>query len=95
MRHLEPRAALARIHVLALRPLAPGDELLPTYIDPSLPLAARRTELAQWGFGECACARCVSEAAEAAAAGGAEPVEGAGEGMADLEVELKAGLGVV
>ena len=95
VRHLDQRTALARITVLARRAIPRGEELTITYVDPALPVATRRRRLLEWGFGECACARCVSEAAEAAAAGGAEPVEGAGEGMADLEAELKAGLGVV
>ncbi|TFY54800.1 hypothetical protein EVG20_g9558, partial [Dentipellis fragilis] len=53
VRHLDPRTALARISLLAKRAFAPGDELLVTYVDPSLGLRARRKELGAWGFGVC------------------------------------------
>ena len=47
--------------------MSAGEELCNPYIDVSLPLAARRRELREYGF-ECRCAKCVRE--EAAASGG-------------------------
>ena len=45
--------------------MSAGEELCNPYIDVSLPLAARRRELREYGF-VCVCARCVREAAGAA-----------------------------
>ncbi|OCH92551.1 SET domain-containing protein [Obba rivulosa] len=87
VRHLDQRTALARITVIARRDIAPGEELLITYVNPALPLAQRRREIAEWGFGRCACVRCVQE--EESGEGGAEAE------VDELERELKAGLGVV
>jgi len=92
VRHLDTRTALARITVRALRAIAPGEELCVTYVDPALPLRARRDALRAWGFGVCRCERCVREEAEGADAAEAEGVPG---GLHDLENELKAGLGVL
>ncbi|KAA1474144.1 SET domain-containing protein [Dentipellis sp. KUC8613] len=94
VRHLDPRTALARITLLAKRDLAPGDELLVTYVDPSLGLRARREGLGAWGFGVCRCERCVEEEKAGAAEGEGKEAAPA-EGMEDLERELKAGLGVM
>lgn len=97
VRHLDQRSALARITVLAKRAVPRGEELTITYVDPSLPVAQRRQRLLEWGFGPCECARCVREVEETAEKGlGDEDARGEGAGvMADLEAELKAGLGVV
>lgn len=98
VRHLDQRSALARITVLARRAVPRGEELTITYVDPSLPVALRRRRLLEWGFGECECARCVREAGAEAERGAGGEGQGEGSvdgGMADLEAELKAGLGVV
>lgn len=95
VRHFDKRTALARITLVAKRPIAVGEELLITYVNPELPLKARRWELSAWGFGVCWCRRCKEEDA----AQKDEPGAGAnGLGAAsdpDLERELKAGLGVM
>ena len=44
----------------------------------------RRLQLGAWGFGECACERCMEEEKE--------PEK---KNVDDLELELKAGLGVM
>ncbi|KAH9943894.1 SET domain-containing protein [Amylocystis lapponica] len=85
VRHMDQRTALSRITVVARRNIAPGEELCITYVDPGLPVEQRRRQLMEWGFGTCRCVRCVAE-------------EGSGVGQADaaeLEMELKAGLGVM
>lgn len=90
-RHLEQRAALSRIFLIARRDIEPGEELTITYVNPQMGLAQRRQGLLEWGFGTCKCARCSAEEEQA---GGAQ----AGEstlGDQDLEMELKAGLGVL
>ncbi|KAI0830327.1 SET domain-containing protein [Trametes gibbosa] len=93
VRHLDQRTALSRITVLARRDIAPGEELLITYVNPELPLKQRRMQLLEWGFGNCACERCVKEERERKDA--AVDEVGAAEDTADLEAELKAGLGVM
>ncbi len=95
VRHLDQRSALSRITVVAKRDIAPGEELFITYVDPELPLEQRRRSLMEWGFGKCVCERCQKEERENKESG--EPVEGVkeGEDKADLEAELKAGLGVM
>ena len=68
-----------------------------TYVDPSLGVRERRSQLVAWGFGQCDCERCVEEESEG------KNCEDEGEGetkerssdMDDLERELKAGLGVM
>lgn len=94
VRHLDQRTALSRITLLARRDIAPGEELLITYVNPELPLEQRRRQLMEWGFGKCMCERCTKEESERKVTGegdGAAPVED----TADLEAELKAGLGVM
>lgn len=96
IRHLDPRTALSRITVIAKRSIEPGEELTVTYVDPNLGLKRRREELGGWGFGVCMCGRCVEEEREREerrARG--EEVDEEGEGVEDLERELKAGLGVM
>jgi hypothetical protein len=92
-RHLDQRGAIARLSVLARAPLAPGDELTLTYVDPTRDVRARRRELAQWGFGACACDRCVAEEAELRAQGKWTAEED--DGREDMEKELKGGLGLM
>ena len=45
MRHLDQRAALSRITVIAKRDIAVGEELLVTYVDPSLGVRERPSQL--------------------------------------------------
>ncbi|KAI0633060.1 SET domain-containing protein [Trametes polyzona] len=94
VRHLDKRTALSRITVLALRDIAPGEELFITYVNPELPLEQRRRQLMEWGFGKCTCDRCMKEERERKATGAESDVAKAEE-TADLEAELKAGLGVM
>ena len=92
-RHFDQRTALSRITLVARRDIAPGEELLITYVNPELPVEQRRRGLMEWGFGKCMCERCVKEERERKDAG---DTAGAEEGAnADLEAELKAGLGVM
>ena len=80
--------------MLAKKDIAPGEELFITYVNPDLPLERRRKGLMEWGFGKCACERCRKEEKEKDKG---EDVGDAKEGTekADLEAELKAGLGVM
>ncbi len=55
VRHLDQRAALARITVIAKRDIQVGEELVVTYVNPQAPYQARQNELQGWGFGTCAC----------------------------------------
>jgi hypothetical protein len=96
VRHVDQRTALSRITVSAKRNIAVGEELVVTYVDPSLGIRERRSQLVAWGFGQCDCERCVKENGE----GKSYEDEGEGEikersDMDDLERELKAGLGVM
>jgi len=85
VRHLDQRTALSRITIIAKRDIAVGEELVITYVDPSLGVRSRRSQLGAWGFGQCDCERCVEEDKE----------EKEGEdGEDDLARELTAGLGV-
>lgn len=89
MRHLDQRNALSRITLLAKRPIKAGEELLVTYVNPDMGLKARRNELEAWGFGICGCHRCIAEAND-------REDDNRELGIhADLESELKAGLGVM
>jgi hypothetical protein len=90
VRHLDQRTALSRITLLAQRPIKAGEELLVTYVNPDLGLKARRNELKAWGFGTCECTRCVTEVKDYK-----EDENGELGIHADLESELKAGLGVM
>ncbi|CAE6398506.1 unnamed protein product [Rhizoctonia solani] len=51
----------SRITVIATSPIPAGDELVVSYVDPSLDLRARRRELRAWDFGVCECTRCLEE----------------------------------
>ena len=55
-----------RCVLVATRDVREGEELTMCYVDESADVAARRAELWDYGF-ECACARCVREAAGGAA----------------------------
>lgn len=87
VRHLDQRTALSRITIVAKRNIAAGEELLITYVDPSLGVRKRRAQLGAWGFGECKCERCIEEEKELGTDKTAD--------MDDLERELKVGLGVM
>ena len=89
VRHLDQRNALSRITIVAKRDMAAGEELLVTYVDPSLGVRQRRMQLGAWGFGECGCERCIEEAKELGET--SKP----SSDVDDLERELKAGLGVM
>ncbi|KAF5336557.1 hypothetical protein D9611_006501 [Ephemerocybe angulata] len=93
VRHMDKRTALSRISVIAKRPIAPGEELTITYVNPELPYRSRQEELQGWGFGSCRCDRCVQE--EKAFKLGEVLNGGADNEMDDLAKELKAGLGVM
>ncbi|TDL15542.1 hypothetical protein BD410DRAFT_778000 [Rickenella mellea] len=82
---------LSRISSIALRTILPSEELVITYVNPQMEVRERRRELSAWGWGVCRCGRCVEEEKEGEGKGGKGGEEGR-EG--DLEVELKAGLGV-
>ncbi|KIK57606.1 hypothetical protein GYMLUDRAFT_229170 [Collybiopsis luxurians FD-317 M1] len=99
IRHLDQRVVLSRITAIAKRDIAPGEELSITYVNPVLPVRARQQELKGWGFGKCACSRCLDEErnlvdSDEKRDGGAGD-QGDGLDMADLEKELKAGLGLM
>ncbi|KAL1746581.1 hypothetical protein HDZ31DRAFT_33788 [Schizophyllum fasciatum] len=94
VRHFDQRTALSRITMVAKADIAPGEELVVTYVDPELPYHQRQEEVEQWGF-RCDCARCLEEAkvAKTTAPTNNEPRDGLD--MSELERELKAGLGVM
>lgn len=94
VRHLDQRTALSRITIVAKKDIEPGEELLITYVNPMLGVKARRDELEAWGFGRCACARCVKEEKETGEGQEASSPDDAVD-MNDLQKELKAGLGVL
>jgi hypothetical protein len=55
------------------------EELVVTYVDPSLGVRERRSQLVAWGFGQCDCERCVKEEREGRSCGD----EGEGEIKSD------------
>lgn len=86
---------MSRITLIALGPIAAGEELLVTYVNPEAGVRQRRRELLEWGFGECRCQRCLDEA-KGLVKGGQEENQAVGLGAdGDLERELKASLGVL
>ncbi|KAJ3742873.1 hypothetical protein DFH05DRAFT_1498352 [Lentinula detonsa] len=100
IRHLDQRSALFRITAISLKDIEPGEELFITYVNPTMSVEQRRDELEQWGFGRCECARCVKEEREELEAKSHIVGEGGDEDLfkfsqADLERELKIGLGVM
>jgi len=70
---------------VAKRDIAVGEELVIPYVDPSLGVRERRSQLYAWGFGQCNCERCLKEEGE----------ENKSQNDLDLESELKTGLGVM
>ncbi len=51
------------LSLLAVRPIAEGEEVLISYVDSSLPSALRRFELFDtWRVADCRCAQCTGEA---------------------------------
>lgn len=54
-------------HLLALRPILPGEELLQSYIDQFQPYAARHKALKDYGF-QCECTKCITERGQGAKA---------------------------
>ena len=96
VRHLDQRTALSRITVIAKRNIAVGEELVVTYVDPSLGVRERRSQLVAWGFGQCDCERCIEQGKEEKSCEDEGKGETKGQSdMDDLERELKAGLGVM
>ncbi|KAH6909592.1 hypothetical protein BKA70DRAFT_1371651 [Coprinopsis sp. MPI-PUGE-AT-0042] len=91
VRHIDKRAALSRITLIAKRAISANEELTVTYVNPELPYKARQEELKAWGFGSCRCDRCLSEEKLQ----GPLEKENDGGDMDDLARELKAGLGVM
>jgi len=69
IRHMPGRGGVrpaTRITARTLRAIRPGEELLISYVDPSLPAERRRLLLwRDYCFGPCVCARCVAELPEA------------------------------
>jgi SET domain len=47
--------------ICALRPIARGDQIVVTYIDPTNPLRVRQAELRERYFFACRCSKCLSE----------------------------------
>jgi len=91
VRHKDQRTALSKITILALRDIDPGEELLITYVDPSMDVKQREKNLGEWGFGACDCKRCIEERKTYKP----PPVDGEMPAVhEDLENELKASLGV-
>ena len=50
--------------MIARRDIAIGEELLITYINPSLGVHQRRSQLGAWGLMQCDCTRCIEEEKE-------------------------------
>ncbi|KAH9996410.1 SET domain-containing protein [Russula compacta] len=93
VRHLDQRTALSRITMIAKRDIAIGEELVVTYVNPSLGVHERRSQLGAWGLVQCYCTRCIEEEKEGHSGEGElinRPLN-----MDELERELKAGLGVI
>ncbi|KAF8604418.1 SET domain-containing protein [Ceratobasidium sp. AG-I] len=93
----------ARITLIPVSPVQKGEELLVSYVNPSLGLRERRNELRAWDFGVCRCKRCLEE--EKTEESRSEPVVKEARGNskeigkdkldgADLEDELRGFLGV-
>ena len=47
--------------VRALRDIVEGEEILISYVDPTLPLASRQAKLREQYLFTCACTRCIQE----------------------------------
>jgi hypothetical protein len=59
----------SQIYLIALRPLARGEEITLTYINPQWSLESRRAAVRRDYMFECKCARCVDELAQEGANG--------------------------
>lgn len=94
VRHLDPRTALSRIFMVAKTDIAPGEELVVSYVDPNMSYNRRQAELRQWGF-TCTCPRCLEQAKDAKVAAPAHGEAREGLDIGELERELKLGLGVM
>ena len=44
--------------VIAIRDIAVGEEIVVMYVDPSLGVRERHSQLVAWGFGLCDCEWC-------------------------------------
>jgi len=95
VRHLDQQNALARITVIAKQAINPGEELVITYVNPTMGVRKRQDKLREWGFGKCKCKRCIQEEVMIGKGGYVGGGEEAGESVDDLARELKAGLGVM
>jgi hypothetical protein len=96
VRHIDQRTALSRITLIARNPIPVGEELTVSYVNPEAGVKERRSQLLDWGFGECRCKQCVEEAKNVKVVEGEAEAEATGLGAdGDLERELKAGLGVL
>ena len=86
----------------ARRDIHLGEELTVAYVNPALPLHARRRMLSAWAFGTCMCEKCVQEEEEEKEKKKVEGENGNAEGedvenekFPGLEQELKQGLGLL
>ncbi|EGO03005.1 hypothetical protein SERLA73DRAFT_103070 [Serpula lacrymans var. lacrymans S7.3] len=89
VRHLDQHNALSRITIIARKDIDAGEELFISYVNPAARLKERRRNLAEWGFGQCQCERCLSEENMDKESGTSH------DETDDLAKELKAGLGVL
>ena len=53
VRYLDQSTTLSRIAVIAKRDIAVGEEIVVTYVDLSLGVRERRSQLVAWVFGRC------------------------------------------
>ncbi|ELU38533.1 SET domain-containing protein [Rhizoctonia solani AG-1 IA] len=89
----------SRITAIATSRIPAGEELVVSYVDPSLGLQARRRELRAWDFGVCKCERCLEEEkvdSERPESHDSKAKVGddGGKGPKDLEDEIRNFLGV-
>lgn len=101
-RHFEGPAQPGKLTVVAKRAIAPGEELVVSYVDPGQNVRTRRARLRMWNFGECRCAKCVAEEKEMKPGAiseddglKVEKTDGeAGAGIDGLEQEIRDALGL-
>lgn len=101
VKHLEGPNQPGRITVIAKAPIAAGEELVVSYVDPKADVKVRRNKLKEWNFGECRCKRCVEEdKRQQKRTGGENAGDGAegngveGQDLDGLEEELRDVLGL-
>jgi len=58
---IKPLGEGGPLRLFAVRPLAPGDELTMTFVNPEMKRSQRRAQLSQQYGIECRCARCMSD----------------------------------